>query len=47
MEMLDSAQLAPCLAMKAMMYATSPLCYLLLMFFASSNWFHFDYGGHE
>jgi hypothetical protein len=29
MEMLDSAQLAPYLAMKAMMYAMSPLCYSL------------------
>jgi hypothetical protein len=29
MEMPDSAQLAPYLAMKAMMYAMSPLCYSL------------------
>jgi hypothetical protein len=47
MEMLDFAQLAPCLAMRAMMYATSPLCYLLLIFFASTSWFHIDYCGHE
>jgi len=33
MEMLDSAQLAPYLALKAMMYAMSPLCYSLHMSF--------------
>jgi len=47
MEMLDSAQLAPYLAMKAMMYAMSPLCYSLHVSFVGFKCEYIQYMMHR